>query len=62
MANRTLTRCRARRPAALLHDRAIVGAYTGTPERRCESGQLFRAWVDADELPSVLAHWADIPR
>ncbi len=55
-------RCRARRPAALLHDRAIVGAYTGTPERRCESGQLFRAWVDADELPSVLAHWADIPR
>lgn len=44
------------RDDALMHDRAIVGVYTGTPEQRGE--QLFRAWVEAGELPSVLAQWA----
>ncbi|MFI1285172.1 hypothetical protein ACH4U5_31190 [Streptomyces sp. NPDC020858] len=50
------------RDEALMHDRAIVGVYTGTPEQRTESDQLFRAWVDAHELPSVLAHWANVLR
>lgn len=31
------------RDEALMHDRAIVGAYTGTPEDR--GGQLFRVWA-----------------
>ncbi|MFI1568765.1 hypothetical protein ACH4ZX_38085 [Streptomyces sp. NPDC020490] len=48
------------REGALMHDRAIVGVYTGTPEERGE--QLFRAWVDAEELPSVLGHWANVLR
>jgi hypothetical protein len=48
------------RADALMHDRAIVGVYTGTPERRGD--QLFRAWVTAEELPSVLGHWANILR
>ncbi|MFI8264563.1 MULTISPECIES: hypothetical protein [unclassified Streptomyces] len=48
------------REDALMHDRAIVAAYTGTPDRRDQSDQLFRAWVDANELPSILAHWADV--
>ncbi|WP_405681809.1 hypothetical protein [Streptomyces sp. NBC_00057] len=43
-----------------MHDRAIVGVYTGTPEERGE--QLFRAWVEAEELPSVLGHWANVLR
>ncbi|SDD81342.1 hypothetical protein [Streptomyces prasinopilosus] len=50
------------REDALMHDRAIVGVYTGTPDRRAEGDQLFRAWVNADELPSVLAHWATVLR
>ncbi|MFD3549535.1 hypothetical protein ACFWUW_28745 [Streptomyces sp. NPDC058655] len=50
------------REDALMHDRAVVAVYTGTPERRVEGDQLFRAWVDANELPSVLAHWADVLR
>jgi len=45
---------------ALMHDRSIVAVYTGTPEQRGE--QLFRAWVDAEELSSVLAHWATVLR
>ncbi|MFD7341343.1 hypothetical protein ACFV98_36005 [Streptomyces violascens] len=48
------------REDALMHDRAIVGVYTGTPEQ--QGDQLFRAWVDAEELPSVLGHWANILR
>lgn len=48
------------RENALMHDRAIVSVSTGTPEQRGD--QLFRAWVDADELPSVLAHWANVLR
>ncbi|MFD8851857.1 hypothetical protein [Streptomyces sp. NPDC059604] len=43
---------------ALMNDRAVVGVYTGTPEQR--GNQLFRAWVDAEELPTVLSHWANI--
>ncbi|CAM5571134.1 hypothetical protein [Streptomyces avidinii] len=50
------------REEALMHDRAVVAVYTGTPERPAERAQLFRAWVDANELPSVLAHWANILR
>ncbi|WP_328406453.1 hypothetical protein OHS70_38520 (plasmid) [Streptomyces sp. NBC_00390] len=50
------------RDDALMHDRAIVGAYFGNPENRGSADQLFRAWVDAEELPTVLAHWADILR
>lgn len=52
------------REEALMHDRAIVAVYTGTPEERAEGQghQLFRAWVDANELPSVLGHWADVLR
>ncbi|MFD3538391.1 hypothetical protein ACFWUQ_02685 [Streptomyces sp. NPDC058662] len=50
------------RDDALMHDRAVVAVYVGTPERRAESDQLFRAWVDANELPSVLAHWANVLR
>lgn len=45
--------CRA---GALMNDRAMVTAYTGTPDH--QGNQLFRAWVGAGELPSVLAHWA----
>ncbi|MFD8329113.1 hypothetical protein [Streptomyces lydicus] len=48
------------REDALMHDRAIVGVYTGTPEQRGD--QLFRAWVNAEELPSVLNHWANVLR
>lgn len=43
-----------------MHDRAIVGVYTGAPGK--QGDQLFRAWVTADELPSVLGHWANILR
>ncbi|MFD7610795.1 hypothetical protein [Streptomyces sp. NPDC059828] len=50
------------REDALMHDRAIVGAYFGHPENRVSAAQLFRAWVDPEELPAVLAHWADILR
>ncbi|WP_331725356.1 hypothetical protein [Streptomyces zaomyceticus] len=50
------------REEALMHDRAIVAAYTGTPEEHPKNDQLFRAWVDADELPAVLAHWANVLR
>ncbi|MDA5286411.1 hypothetical protein [Streptomyces sp. Isolate_45] len=46
------------RDEALMHDRVIVAAYTGTPEKKGD--QLFRAWVDANELPSTLAHWATV--
>lgn len=48
------------REDALMHDHAIVGVYTGTPEDRGE--QLFRAWLEAKELPSVLAQWAAVLR
>lgn len=48
------------REGALMHDRAIVGVYTGAPDPRGD--QLFRAWVDAEELPSVLNHWANVLR
>ncbi|KMO93457.1 hypothetical protein ACS04_34790 [Streptomyces roseus] len=46
------------RDDALMHDRVVVAVYTGTPDRRGE--QLFRAWVDAGELPSVLGQWANV--
>ncbi|MCM2389731.1 hypothetical protein [Streptomyces albipurpureus] len=46
--------CRA---DALMNDRAMVTVYTGTPEH--QGNQVFRAWVDAAELPSVLGHWAN---
>ncbi|MEU1377979.1 hypothetical protein ABZ442_30645 [Streptomyces triculaminicus] len=45
---------------ALMHDRAIVSVYPGTPER--QGDQLFRAWVTAEELPSILSHWANVLR
>ncbi|MEW1636854.1 hypothetical protein AB0469_22595 [Streptomyces sp. NPDC093801] len=48
------------REEALMHDRAVVAVYTGTPQDR--GHQLFRAWVTAEELPSVLGHWANILR
>ncbi|MFI5761814.1 MULTISPECIES: hypothetical protein [unclassified Streptomyces] len=52
------------RDEALMHDRAIVAVYTGTPEERAEGHghQLFRAWVDANELPSILDNWANVLR
>ncbi|MFR9758197.1 hypothetical protein [Streptomyces sp. TR06-5] len=46
------------RDDALMHDQAIVSVHTGTPEER--GHQLFRAWVDAHELPSILSHWARV--
>ncbi|MEU8741889.1 hypothetical protein [Streptomyces halstedii] len=48
------------REDALMHDRVIVGVYTGPPEQRGD--QMFRAWVDAEELPSVLERWANVLR
>lgn len=48
------------RAEALMNDHAVVGVYTGTPEKRGD--QLFRAWVDAEELPAILGHWANVLR
>lgn len=48
------------RDDALMHDRVIVSVHTGAPKQRGD--QLFRAWVEARELPSVLDHWAGVLR
>ncbi|MFJ6793950.1 hypothetical protein [Streptomyces sp. NPDC091268] len=48
------------REDALMHDRALLAVFTGTPAQGAATDQLFRAWVDANELPSVLAHWAAV--
>ncbi|MYT73395.1 MULTISPECIES: hypothetical protein [unclassified Streptomyces] len=49
------------REEALMHDRAIVAVRTGSAYDE-DGEQLFRAWVDANELPQVLSQWANVLR